>query len=105
MGTTKRELAKFIGEKIKLIRTAARLSQTKLAQKTGISQNFLSNIENGTVSLDVYDFFLIANALHMRPEDFCPPAVLEQFSSWELITKWEDNGWEYVTQKRKKSEE
>ena len=104
MGITKAELAKFIGGKIKLIRTSAELSQTKLAQKTGISQNFLSNIENGTVSLDVYDLFLIANALHMKPEDFVPPEILRTFSSWELVTKWEDNGWEFITQKRQKKE-
>jgi DNA-binding XRE family transcriptional regulator len=59
------------GMKIKEIRNSLSLSQTELATKIGISQNYLSEIENGKYDAKIPLLFRIAGAL-----DICPHELL-----------------------------
>lgn len=69
---TRHQLAKYVGIRVKETRLDKRLTQVELSRKTGISQNFLSNIENGTISVDMYDLFIISDALAKVISDFLP---------------------------------
>jgi transcriptional regulator with XRE-family HTH domain len=66
-----------VGESVRIIRELQGLSQTQLAQRTGIPQATLSAIENDRVRLGVERAKVLAKALK------CHPAVLV-FPGWEL---------------------
>ena len=65
-----------VGESVRIIRELQGLSQTQLAQRTGIRQATLSAIENDRVRLGVERAKVLAKALK------CHPAVLV-FPGWE----------------------
>jgi len=65
-----------VGESVRIIRELQGLSQTQLAQRTGIPQSTLSAIENDRVRLGVERAKVLAKALK------CHPAVLV-FPGWE----------------------
>jgi transcriptional regulator with XRE-family HTH domain len=65
-----------VGESVRIIRELQGLSQTQLAQRTGIAQATLSAIENDRVRLGVERAKVLAKALK------CHPAVLV-FPGWE----------------------
>jgi len=65
-----------VGESVRIIRELQGLSQTQLAQRTGIPQATLSAIENDRVRLGVERAKVLAKALN------CHPAVLV-FPGWE----------------------
>ena len=66
-----------VGESVRILRELQELSQSQLAELTGISQATLSAIENGRVNLGVERAKVLARALH------CHPAVLV-FPGWEV---------------------
>lgn len=72
----KKRIEVSVGESVRIIRELQGLSQTQLAQRTGISQATLSAIENGRVRLGVERAKVLAKALQ------CHPAVLV-FPGWE----------------------
>ena len=51
------------GDRIREIREAKRLTQDQLAEKTGISKGFLSDVENGKRNVSSEYLLRIANAL------------------------------------------
>jgi DNA-binding XRE family transcriptional regulator len=65
-----------VGESVRIIRELQGLSQTQLAQRTGIPQATLSAIENDRVRLGVERAKVLAKALK------CHPAVLV-FPGWD----------------------
>jgi transcriptional regulator with XRE-family HTH domain len=65
-----------VGESVRIVRELQGLSQTQLAQRTGIPQATLSAIENDRVRLGVERAKMLAKALK------CHPAVLV-FPGWE----------------------
>lgn len=58
-----------VGHRIRIRRTVLKMTQGELAGTLGISQNHLSNMENGnrTISSEMLD--RIAEVLRCRPED------------------------------------
>jgi len=52
------------GDRIREIREAKRLTQDQLAEKTGISKGFLSDVENGKRNISSEYLLRIANALN-----------------------------------------
>ena len=66
----KKRLDVSVGESVRIIRELQGLSQTQLAQRTGIPQATLSAIENDRVRLGVERAKVLAKALK------CHPAVL-----------------------------
>jgi len=65
-----------VGASVRIVRELQGLSQTQLAQRTGIPQATLSAIENDRVRLGVERAKVLAKALK------CHPAVLV-FPGWE----------------------
>jgi transcriptional regulator with XRE-family HTH domain len=66
-----------VAESVRIMRDLKELSQSQLAEETGIPQSTLSAIENSRVNLGVERAKVLARALK------CHPAVLV-FPSWTL---------------------
>ena len=66
-----------VGESVRIMRELQELSQTELAELTGISQSTISGIENDRINLGVERAKTLARALK------CHPAVLV-FPGWEI---------------------
>ena len=66
-----------VGESVRIIRQLQELSQSQLAELTGIPQSTISAIENDRVNLGVERAKVIARALK------CHPAVLV-FPGWDV---------------------
>ncbi len=72
----KKRINVSVGESVRIIRELQGLSQTQLAELTGITQTKISAIENDRVRLGVERAKVLARALK------CHPAVLV-FPGWE----------------------
>ena len=66
-----------VGASVRIMRELQELSQTELAELTGIPQSTISGIENGRINLGVERAKTLARALK------CHPAVLV-FPGWEI---------------------
>ena len=66
-----------VGESVRILRALQGLSQTALANLTGIPQSTISAIENDRINLGVERAKVIARALR------CHPAVLV-FPNWDV---------------------
>lgn len=66
-----------VGESVRIMRDLQELSQTELAELTGIPQSTISGIENNRINLGVERAKILARALK------CHPAVLV-FPGWEI---------------------
>lgn len=77
----KKRVEVTVGESLRILRELQELSQSQLAELTGIPQATISAIENGRVNLGVERAKVLACALR------CHPAVLV-FPGWEV--PWED---------------
>ena len=73
----KKRVEVSVGESVRILRELQELSQSQLAELTGIPQTTLSAIENGRVNLGVERAKVLAKALK------CHPAVLV-FPGWEV---------------------
>ena len=76
----KKRVEVSVGESVRILRELQELSQSQLAQLTGIPQATISAIENGRVNLGVERAKVFAHALQ------CHPAVLV-FPGWEVQLK------------------
>ena len=66
-----------VGESVRIMRDLQELSQSELAELTGIPQSTISGIENDRINLGVERAKVLARALR------CHPAVLV-FPGWEM---------------------
>ncbi|MGK7295949.1 MAG: helix-turn-helix transcriptional regulator [Candidatus Wenzhouxiangella sp. M2_3B_020] len=62
-----RRVTVSVGESVRIVRELQELSQTRLAELTGISRSTISAIENGRVKLDVERAKVLARALQVHP--------------------------------------
>ena len=69
-----------VGESVRILRELQELSQSQLAERSGIPQATISAIENGRVNLGVERAKMLARALQ------CHPSVLV-FPGWEVPLK------------------
>ena len=72
----KKRIEISVGESVRILRELQELSQSQLAELTGISQATISAIENSRVNLGVERAKVLARALR------CHPAVLV-FPGWD----------------------
>jgi transcriptional regulator with XRE-family HTH domain len=54
---------KAVGYKIRVIRTAKKLSQEQVAEMANLHPTFISNLENGKLNGSILSFYRIAEAL------------------------------------------
>lgn len=64
------EEIKLIGRRIRLLRTAKNLTQTKLAKEMGISQTHLCNIECGRVPVTLPNLLRLHSLLECNMSSF-----------------------------------
>ena len=74
----KKSISVSVGESVRIIRELQELSQTELAELTGIPQSTISSIENERINLGVERAKVIARALKVHP------SVL-LFPGWDVI--------------------
>jgi transcriptional regulator with XRE-family HTH domain len=58
-----------LGKRVKIIRLESGLSQEKLSIATGLSQTYISGIENGTRNPSIKTLDKLAKALHVKISD------------------------------------
>jgi transcriptional regulator with XRE-family HTH domain len=73
----KKTIEVSVGESVRIMRELQELSQTELAELTGIPQSTISSIENDRINLGVGRAKTLARALR------CHPAVLV-FPGWDI---------------------
>ena len=76
----KRRIEVSVGESVRILRELQELTQSQLAEATGIPQATISAIENGRVNLGVERAKALARALK------CHPAVLV-FPGWDVASE------------------
>jgi len=64
---------KRVGDKIRAARTAAGLSQQELAERAGILQRQISQIENGRLNMTFDTLAQVAAALDLQTHDLVKP--------------------------------
>lgn len=70
---SEKELAQYIGQKIKEFRKDARLTQRELGLKIKKSNNTISDYEKGVTAPKQDTLFALAAALNKKLDDFFPP--------------------------------
>lgn len=76
----KRHVEVSVGDSVRILRELQELTQSQLADLTGIPQSTISAIENGRVNLGVERAKVLARALK------CHPAVLV-FPGWDVASE------------------
>jgi transcriptional regulator with XRE-family HTH domain len=76
----RRSVEVSVGESVRILRELQELSQSRLAELTGIAQSTISAIENDKINLGVERAKVIARALR------CHPAVLV-FPGWDVAAE------------------
>ncbi|MHB1454990.1 MAG: helix-turn-helix domain-containing protein [Saccharofermentanales bacterium] len=66
---------KAIGKRIKIVRIKRSMAQEKLAEKTGLSTQHMSNIENGNTKSSLPTIIRIANALSITVDELLCDSV------------------------------
>ena len=64
------DIGRQLGKRIKQIRKAARLTQEKLAEKTGLSVEYISRLERGMSQPSFKTFEALAKSLNVNAKDF-----------------------------------
>lgn len=64
------DLSRQLGERIKRIRKAAKLTQGRLAEKTNLSVEYISRLERGVAQPSFSTLAIIAESLNVTIKDF-----------------------------------
>ena len=76
-----------IGNRIFTLRTNAKLSQEKLAEKLGVSHRHLGNLERGSsngsvkILIDIAEYFHVLPVLHRQERFLCYSKISARVSS------------------------
>ncbi len=73
-----------IGHRIKVLRTTKGIMQTELAEKIGVSQTNMSNIETGRTSATLVNLFKIKDVLNCKMADFFTECDAEEVAEIPL---------------------
>ena len=76
---------KFVGAVIKKARKHAKLSQFELAEKIGMTDKNLGNIENGKQFPQVNNFIKLMEELNLNLEDFGSKNIYKASANEELL--------------------
>jgi transcriptional regulator with XRE-family HTH domain len=69
------DMRKIVGDNFLYFRKSKGLTQEQVQERTGLSQQYLSDLERGKRNPTVVTIFELAQALGVRPADFLiPPA-------------------------------
>lgn len=63
------EFLKLVGEQIRTIRKSKGLTQEELAEKSGLSLSYISDVERGTRNISLESLEKIINSLEIMPSE------------------------------------
>ncbi|HBO1833579.1 TPA: helix-turn-helix transcriptional regulator [Pseudomonas aeruginosa] len=69
------QLAKALGNRIRMQRKACRLSQDALALACSIDRSYMGRIERGEMNITVEKLYRIASVLACEPASLLPPVT------------------------------
>lgn len=72
---------KLLGKNVTRYRVAAGLNQEQLAEKIGISANFMSNIERGNKMPSLETYVKLANALNISSDVLLADDIVNAYSA------------------------
>jgi len=76
------QLAKALGEKIRIQRKAKGFSQDALALSCGVDRSYMGRIERGEVNITVEKLYRIASVLECEPQYLLPETLsLQELAS------------------------
>ena len=64
------EKFKLLGRRVKFLRLDKGISQTKMAERIGLSQTNLSNMESGRTAITIQNLFKMREVLDCKMADF-----------------------------------
>ena len=67
------DMRKLVGRNVKRLRLAASLTQEQFAERSGFSQQYLSDLERGRRNPTVVTLFELSQALGSTPVDLITP--------------------------------
>ncbi|MBX7135386.1 MAG: helix-turn-helix domain-containing protein [Fimbriimonadaceae bacterium] len=67
------DMRQLVGRNVKRFRLAADLTQEQLAERSGFSQQYISDLERGRRNPTVVSLFELAQALKSTPVDLIKP--------------------------------
>lgn len=76
-----------IGSKLLAIRKTTGLTQSEVAEKSGLSERTYADIERGTVNMRVGTLMKICHALHITPDEILTEQEIEIPHENELLDK------------------
>ncbi len=71
------EIRKLIGQRIRAVRIAKKMTQLQLAEKSGMSTSNISDLENGKTNMYVTTLFRVIEALQCSADVIMRPNVPE----------------------------
>jgi transcriptional regulator with XRE-family HTH domain len=95
---TERELREILSLNIRQYRNHCNLSQMELAEKLGISVNFLCNIEQGKKWVSPQTLIKFATALNIQPYELFMPKDALPPDVTSVLNKYADDAVAAVTQ-------
>ncbi len=69
---TDRAYLRLIGLRVRVLRTACRLSQDQFAALAGLDRTYVSRLERGQHNLTVLTLTRLATALNVNPQELLP---------------------------------
>ena len=67
------DMRKLVGRNVRAAREARRMTQEQLAETTGFSQQYISNLERGLCNPTIVTLHELAQALRLTPVDLLAP--------------------------------
>jgi transcriptional regulator with XRE-family HTH domain len=67
-------LNSLFGSKLSMLRRSRRISQAELGSRVGWSRTTIANLERGSQNVQLYQIFLLAQALDATPDQLIPTA-------------------------------
>lgn len=75
--TSKPDILKVFGNRIRQLRSEMRLSQEELAEKAGVHRTYIGMIERAEKNITLANIGKIAKALNIRLTDLFDPGIFE----------------------------
>ena len=75
--TSKPDILKVFGNRIRQLRLEMRLSQEELAEKAGVHRTYIGTIERAEKNITLCNIEKIASALNIRLTDLFDPGIFE----------------------------
>lgn len=72
------DMRRLVGDNVKRLRQAKGLTQEQFAERSGFSQQYISDLERGRRNPTVVSLFELAQALGARPQDLVVEAASSQ---------------------------